>query len=145
MRVRRLTICLSKRAKKNVLFFWIGPPTLPVSWFRLYQFGRVGGPGLRLLAHVFALSAEFWMFHTALPANLLVPERVRIWICALPRPSSASTGERINRISPTRSGLITFVVITWRPQSDAESLELTVLSPLIVALTVSRLRPPTVD
>ena len=56
----------------------IGPPTLPVSWFRLYQFGRIAAPALLLLTHEFAFNAEFWTFQTPLPLNLFVPERV--WI-----------------------------------------------------------------
>ena len=40
---------------------------------------------------------------------------------------------------------MTLVVITCRPHSEAESRELTELSPSMVVLTVSRLKPPTVD
>src|SRR5687768_16678084 len=51
--------------------------------------------------------APFRKLQTAVPVYRLVPERVLYWIESLPRPSSASTGARISRISPTKSGLIT--------------------------------------
>src|SRR5438552_6906306 len=94
----------SQSAKKNVLFFTMGPPTLPVYWLRFVH-DRVAGTGCTLLfAHVLGSSALLRMFHTAAPWNLFVPDLVETWICAFPRPNSASTGERIMRTSPTRSG-----------------------------------------
>src|SRR3989442_5655674 len=63
-------------AKKNVLFFTIGPPTLSVASFRFVQGGVSGLPLTRLLAHVLGFSALFWRFHVAAPRNWLVPDRV---------------------------------------------------------------------
>src|SRR2546425_13325769 len=92
------------------------------------QSGTVRGT-LRLFIHVLAFSAVFWIFHTALPAYLLVPDRVRTWICALPRPSSASAGARITRISATMSGFKN--VADWKPA-------LTPYRPPALLLTPSR-------
>ena len=74
--------CWPQRAKKNVLFFTMGPPRLAVYSFRLIQAGLPGVQTPRticlLLLQVFASSAEFRTFHTALPRNSFVPERVMI-------------------------------------------------------------------
>src|SRR2546428_37880 len=75
--------CCDQSAKKNVLFLMIGPPRLAVYSFR---FTHAGLPGVHtprticlLLTQVLASSAEFRTFHTPLPRNSLVPERVMIW------------------------------------------------------------------
>ena len=61
--------------------------------------------GVWLFVQLLASSAVLRTYQAAVPLYRLVPERVLIWIREFPRPSSASTGERINRISPIRSGL----------------------------------------
>src|SRR5262252_7747723 len=85
----------SNKPKKNVLFLMIGPPKLTVPCCVFVQFGsrarsafpcaasarvassaNVGTVWLRLLDHVFGSNAVFRKLHTALPLNLLVPERV---------------------------------------------------------------------
>src|SRR5262245_44990520 len=82
----------SHNAKRNVLFFRIGPPTLSVYCGRFLQ-SRGGGVGRVLLFfHVFASNALFRMLNTVLPCHSFPPDLVRSWICPLPRPSSASTG-----------------------------------------------------
>src|SRR6476660_9243103 len=87
----------------------IGPPTAAVPWLFDNQFK---GVRVWLLVHVFAFIALLRRDQVAAPRNWLVPERVVIWIAPFPRPNSASTGETISRISPTRSGLMTeFVLI----------------------------------
>src|SRR5262245_34760367 len=93
-------------AKKKVLFCTIGPPTLPVYSWMFDQLRVVGVPATRLLAHVLGSNAVLVAFHTRAPRNRLVPDRVSTWICELPRPTSASTGARIIRTSPTRSGFM---------------------------------------
>src|SRR2546423_13720531 len=94
--VRCRSNCWSHNAKKNVLFLTIGPPRLAVYSFSFCQFGFPGVHTPRttclLLLHVLASSAEFRTFHTALPRNWLVPDRVMICTWPLPRPNSASTG-----------------------------------------------------
>src|SRR5437867_6260444 len=81
--VRALTITPSNNAKKNVLFFTIGPPRLAVYSCALVQFGLVGfqAPVLestaRLLLQVLASNAEFVADHTRLPLYRFVPDRVR--------------------------------------------------------------------
>src|SRR3989442_14916568 len=65
--------CWSYNVKKNVLFFTIGPPTLPVNSFRLIQ---VASPGFHtplttclLFCQVFASRTEFRMNHAPLPRS----------------------------------------------------------------------------
>src|SRR5262245_10683277 len=111
---RVLEICWSHSTKKKVLFLMIGPPMLTVYWCVFLQSGCVGFqhggvcplilhpvrgvPTSLLLFHVLGFSPVFWTFQTALPLNLFVPDRVVIWICELPLPNSASTGDRISLI-----------------------------------------------
>src|SRR5262245_46140034 len=99
--LRLLTISPFQSPKKNVLFLTIGPPRLAVYSCVLVQSGRVGFQApvfesiVLLLAQVLASKAELVADHTRLPEYRFVPERVRNWIWALPRPNSASTGARI--------------------------------------------------
>src|SRR5207237_6115844 len=80
--VRSRSSCWSHKKKKNVLFFLMGPATVMLYSCSFCQFVWVGVHTPRttclLLAHVLASRAEFRAFHTALPWNSLVPERVRI-------------------------------------------------------------------
>src|SRR5262249_56582459 len=64
----------SNMPKKNVLFLMIGPPNVPVYWWRL---NHVGESPCRLLDQEFALSAEFRTFHVTPPRNWFVPDFVR--------------------------------------------------------------------
>jgi hypothetical protein len=73
----------------------IGPPKLTVYWCVFLQSGWVGFqhggvcpsilhpvvevPWSLFLFHELGFSAVFWMFHTALPVYLFVPDRVVIW------------------------------------------------------------------
>src|SRR5215510_4664365 len=86
----------------------IGPPKLAVPGLLANQFR---GVRLWLLVHVLAFMALLRRFHTAAPRYWFVPARVVIWTAPFPRPNSASTGATINRISPTRSGLMTELVL----------------------------------
>src|SRR5262245_25591057 len=107
--VRVRLILWSHNAKKNVLFFTIGPPPLTVYWFVFLQSIGVGlgfpvrGSRLLLFSQLLADIAVFRLFQTAAPLNWFVPERVSICTCPLPRPSSASTGESMTRTSPIKS------------------------------------------
>src|SRR5262245_4021182 len=104
----------------------MGPPKLRLYSLSFVQSGwtafPVAGSTCLLFAHVFGSKALFRKFQTAAPVYRLVPERVVIWTWPLPLPSSASTGVRIRRISPTRSGLI--VVVEKRPLLKRPSLTL---------------------
>src|SRR5436190_6111157 len=116
VRARERFEFMSNRPKKKVLFRMIGPPKLTVPWLILVQLGLVatgtvpagaptGSVWFRLLSHVFGSSAVLRKLQTADPENLFVPDRVEYWMVPLPRPTSTSTGVRMSRISPTRSGL----------------------------------------
>src|SRR5688572_629402 len=100
---------MSNNPKKNVLFRIMGPPKLTVSCWVFVQLGSRALPSVLLLLHVFGSNAVLRKLHTALPEYRFVPERVEYWMDPLPRPSSTSTGARISRISPTRSGLIVVI------------------------------------
>src|SRR5712671_78121 len=91
----------------------MGPPYATVYWWLFLQAFcvllvvspvAVSVNGVWLFAQVLASSAVLRTYQAAEPVYLFVPDRVLIWICELPRPSSASTGDRISRISPIRSG-----------------------------------------
>src|SRR5207244_12452803 len=111
----------------------IGPPALTVYWFVFLQSIGVGlglpvsGSLLLLLSQLLADSAVLRTFQTAAPLNWFVPDRVRTWTCPLPRPNSASTGDRMTRTSPIRSGVIVVV-----PQSTLLRVSVTLWRSLVV-------------
>src|SRR5437868_6277236 len=66
----------SHRAKKNVLFLTIGPPTLPVYSLRFVQAGTIAVGCALLFTHELGSIALFRMLYTNAPVNLFVPDRV---------------------------------------------------------------------
>src|SRR5437870_3482340 len=119
----------------------IGPPALTVYWLVFLQSIGVGlglpvsGSRLLLLSQLLADSAVLRTFQTAAPLNWFVPVRVRTWTCPFPRPNSASTGDIMTRISPTKSG---FMVVV--PERTLFRVSVT-LRPSLVVLMVLVGRP----
>src|SRR5262245_66547877 len=104
--VRMRLILWSHNAKKNVLFFTIGPPPLTVYWLVFLQSIGVGlgfpvsGSRLLLFSQLFADSAVFRLLHTADPLNSFVPERVSIYTCYSPRLNVESSCDGLDRMLP---------------------------------------------
>ena len=79
----------SQDAKKNVLFFMIGPPPLIVYWFTFFY---IGSRPSRLSFHSLASRPVLILLQTPDPWYSFPPDFVSTCTCPAPRPISASTG-----------------------------------------------------
>src|SRR5262245_40764924 len=89
--------------------------------------------GVRLFDHVLESMAVLCTRHVAEPVYRYVPDLAEISSCALPR-DSGSSGGRISRLSPTRSGLM--FTVDCNPKIWGSLRPLFTLRPLRVSFTV---------